>query len=124
MGYETKLIVAIQYKKEEKPNLSKPYYYEVVAQLNLAGMPNEFFVKGIFTKEVEVPVYTGDVEITEDKYGKKLCYCDDIKKVLRVLHACEGKEHYRRTELAINTLKSFDSSDWAYDNIVVINYGY
>ena len=35
---------------------------------------------------------------------------------------CETEEHYLRTELAINTLKSFTSKDW--EDVVVVHYGY
>lgn len=123
MGYETKLIVAIQYKRDEgKPVLPTPISYETVAELNLSGMPNEFFVEKIFDKPVEMPLFIRGEETTTDCYGKTICYCDDVKKVLSALYRCEGQEHYRRTELAINTLKSFTSPDW--ENIVVFNYGY
>lgn len=118
MGYESKLIIVQKWSFECKDSFG-----ETVAELNLSGMPNTFFpIDKTFENEVEAPVYMGDYgEITEDKYGKKLRYTT-VEKLLKILYACEAEEHYRRTEMAINLLKSFTTKDW--DNIVVIHYGY
>lgn len=118
MGYCSKLVVV---KKWSAPNTFS--IGETVLELNLAGMPNSFFpIEETFENEIEAPVlmYNSEQE-TEDKYGKKLRYTS-VEKLLKVLYKCESEEHYRRTELAINALKSFTSKDW--DDIVVVHYGY
>lgn len=118
MGYESKLIVVEKYSFDGATSFG-----ETVAELNLAGMPNSFFpIKKTFENEMNKPVYVGDWgEVTEDKYGDKLRYTS-VEKLLNVLYKCENEEHYRRTELAINTLKTFTSKYW--ENIVVVHYGY
>ena len=117
MGYESKLIVVVKWGVDCASSLG-----EIVAELNLSGMPNEFFpIEETFENEIEKPIYMASEEVMEDKYGKVLRYTS-VEKLLKVLYACEAKEHYRRTELAINTLKSFISKDW--ENIVVVHYGY
>lgn len=118
MGYESKLVVV---EKWCVPNTAS--MGETVLELNLARMPNEFFpIEKTFENEIEAPVFIGDFgSVTEDKYGKKLRYTS-VEKLLKVLYKCEAVEHYRRTELAINTLKSFTSRDW--NNIIVVHYGY
>ena len=118
MGYESKLIVV---EKWSAPNTIS--MGETVLELKLSGMPNEFFpIEKTFENEIEAPVDMGDFEsVTEDKYGKKLRYTS-VEKLLKVLYKCEAEEHYRRTEMAINTLKSFTSKDW--DDIIVVHFGY
>ena len=118
MGYESKLIVV---KKWSAPNTIS--MGETIAEVNLSGMPNAFFpIEETFENEIEAPVFMGNSELeTEDKYGKKLRYTS-VEKLLKVLYKCEAEEHYRRTELSINTLKSFTSRDW--DNVIVVHYGY
>ena len=118
MGYESKLVVV---EKWSAPNTIS--MGETVLELNLAGMPNAFYpINETFENEIEAPVFMGDFgSVTEDKYGKKLRYTS-VEKLLKVLYKCESEEHYRRTELAINTLKSFISKDW--DDVIVVHYGY
>lgn len=118
MGYESKLIVVNKYSFENARAIG-----ETVAELNLAEMGSSFFpIKKTFENEIEKPVYIGDWgEVTEDKYGDRLRYTT-AEKLLKVLYKCEVEEHYRRTELAINTLKTFLSKDW--ENIIIVHYGY
>ena len=100
---------------------------ETIAELKLAGMPNSFFpINETFENELEegkkIFMYDGEVgELDTDKYGKKLRYTTP-EKLLQILYKCEAEEHYRRTEMAINLLKSFTTKDW--DNIFVFHYGY
>jgi len=120
MGYESKLIVVKKFEFDASS------LGETIAELNLSGMPNEFFpIAEHFENEIEKPVFVGHgingMEISEDCYGKILRYTS-VEKVLKVLYACEAKEHYRRTEMAINFLKSFLSKEWG--EIVVVHYGY
>lgn len=117
MGYESKLVVVKKWGFDEASSLG-----ETICELNLCGMPNSFFpIETIFENEIEKPVFMNGDEVIEDKYGKKLRYTS-IEKLLKVLYKCESEEHYRRTELAINTLKTFLSNDW--EDIVVVHYGY
>ena len=118
MGYESKLIVV---EKWSAPNTFS--MGDTIAEIKLSKMSNSFFpIEETFENEIESPVFMGDSEsVTEDRYGKKLRYTS-VEKLLKVLYKCESEEHYRRTELAINTLKSFTSKDW--DDIVVVHYGY
>ena len=121
MGYESKLIIVRKYS-----SLDTNSFGETIAEINLSGMPNEFFpINQTFENEIEEPVFVGlginGMEISEDCYGKKLRYTS-VEKLLKVLYTCEAKEHYRRTEMAINFLKSFLSKDW--DDVVVVHYGY
>ena len=118
MGYETKLIVVNKWES------STDSFGETIAILNLCGMPNAFFAEDVFTKDIgDKYLYLDGKEVVEDKYGKKLTYAS-VEDVLKVLYKCEAEEHYRRTEIAINTLKTFTTTDWAGDKIVVVNYGY
>lgn len=118
MGYESKLVVVQKWNAEGVSSLG-----ETIAEINLCGMPNAFFpIEETFENEIEAPVFMGNSELeTKDKYGKKLRYTS-VEKLLKVLYACEAEEHYRRTELAINTLKSFQSKDWG--EIAVVHFGY
>ena len=118
MGYESKLIVVEKWSVEGTSSFG-----DTIAVIKLSGMPNSFFpIEETFENEIEAPVFMGDSEMeTEDKYGKKLRYTS-VEKLLKVLYKCEAEEHYRRTELAINTLKTFTSKDW--NDIVVVHYGY
>ena len=65
--------------------------------------------------------FINETEVTEDKYGKKLRYTS-VEKLLKVLYKYEIEEHYQRTEMTINLLKSFTTND--REDIVVIHYGY
>lgn len=118
MGYESKLIIVEKWNTPNNFSLG-----ETIAEIKLSGMPNSFFpIEETFENEIEAPVlmYNSELE-TEDKYGKKLRYTS-VEKLLKVLYKCEAEEHYRRTELAINTLKTFTSKDWS--DIAVVHYGY
>ena len=118
MGYESKLVVVQKWSFEDASTFG-----ETIAELNLAGMSNAFFpIKKTFENESEKAIYMGDYgEVIEDKYGEKLRYTS-VEKLLKVLYQCESEEHYRRTEMAINLLKSFTTKDW--DNIFIFHYGY
>lgn len=118
MGYESKLVVVEKWSFEDASTFG-----ETIAELNLARMPNTFFpIKQTFENESEKAIYMGDYgEVSEDKYGEKLRYTS-VEKLLKVLYKCEAEEHYRRTEMAINLLKSFTTNDW--EDIVVFHYGY
>lgn len=122
MGYESKLIIV------EKWQSDMSSLGETIAELDLAGMPNTFFpINKTFEYEVEKPVYVGrgfngSEEVIEDCYGKKLRYTT-VGKLLKVLYACEAEEHYRRTEMAINILKTFENTNNYWDNVVVVHYG-
>ena len=122
MGYESKLVVVRKWSFEDVSSFG-----ETIAELKLAGMPNSFFpINETFENELEegkkIFMYDGEVgELDTDKYGKKLRYTTP-EKLLQILYKCEAEEHYRRTEMAINLLKSFTTKDW--DNIFVFHYGY
>lgn len=117
MGYESKLIVVEKWNEPNDFSIGK-----TIAEVNLCVMPNSFFpIEETFENEIEAPVFMGTSVEAEDKYGKKLRYTS-VEKLLKVLYKCEAEEHYRRTEMAINTLKTFTSKDW--HNIVVVHYGY
>lgn len=116
MDYESKLIIV------EKWTIETDNFGQSIAQLDLSGMPNDFFpIEETFENEIPKPIFFNGREIIEDYYGKILRYTD-VDKLLRVLYKCESKEHYRRTEMAINLLKSFTTSDW--NDIAVVHYGY
>ena len=122
MGYESKLIVV------EKWDGDYSTFGDTIAELNLLGMPDSFFpIEQTFECEVEKPVFVGHgtngIEISEDCYGKKLRYTT-VGKLLKVLYKCESEEHYRRTEMAINLLKTFQNANNYWDNVVVVHYGY
>ena len=119
MGYESKLVVVKKWGHD-----SGDSFGETIAELNLCGMPDSFFpISETFENEIESNkyIYMNDDEVSDDKYGELLHYTT-VEKLLKVLYKCEAEEHYRRTEMAINLLKSFTTSDW--DNIVVFHYGY
>ena len=122
MGYESKLVVVKKWSHESES------FGETIAELNLSGMPNSFFpINETFENELEegkkIFMYDGEVgELDTDKYGKRIRYTTP-EKLIQVLHKCEGEEHYRRTEMAINLLRSFvRNPDW--EDIVVFHYGY
>ena len=117
MGYESKLVVVQKWSFENAGSLG-----DTIAEIKLSKMPNTFFpINETFENEVEAPVYMNGKEEIDDCYGEKLRYTS-VEKLLKVLYKCESEEHYRRTEMAINMLKSFTTNDW--DNIVVVHYGY
>lgn len=122
MGYESKLVVVKKWNYD-----SVDSFGETIAELNLCGMPNSFFpIEETFENEIEEGKYIfmndGENEtVNEDRYGKKIRYTT-VEKLLKILYKCEAEEHYRRTQMAINLLKSFITSDW--DNIVIFHYGY
>ena len=118
MGYESKLVVVQKWSFQDTDSLG-----ETIAELNLSKMGNDFFpINETFENEMNGKyIYLDGEEVTEDKYGDKLRYTS-VEKLLKVLYKCESNEHYRRTELAINTLKTFLSKDWG--EIVVVHYGY
>lgn len=117
MGYESKLVVVEKYDVD-----GACYFGKIIAELNLCGMPNEFFpIEETFENEISKPIFLDGKETIKDCYGEKLRYAG-VDKVLRVLYKCESREHYRRTEMAINLLKSFTTSDWT--DIAVVHYGY
>ena len=116
MSYESKLIIVERWNFEGASSFG-----ETIAELNLSGMPNDFFpIEKTFEKEIECPIYMNGELVNKDKYDKVLRYTS-VEKLLKVLYKCEAKEHYRRTELAINALKSFQK-DWY--NIAIVHYGY
>lgn len=123
MGYESKLVVVQKWNFD-----SGDSFGETIAELNLCGMPNSFFpINETFENELEEgkKIYMNDGEVSEvdeDKYGERLRYTTP-EKLLKVLYKCESEEYYRRTEMAINLLKSFVRND-AWDNIFVFHYGY
>ena len=122
MGYESKLVVVKKWNYD-----SGDSFGETIAELNLCGIPNSFFpIEETFENEIEEGKYIfmndGENEtVNEDRYGKKIRYTT-VEKLLKILYKCEAEEHYRRTEMTINLLKSFITSDW--DNIVIFHYGY
>ena len=117
MGYESKLIIVEKWSFKGASSLG-----ETIAELNLSKMGKDFFpIDETFEMEVDKPIYLNGEEITEDKYGEKL-RCTSVEKLLKVLYRCESECHYRRTELAINTLKTFQSKGW--EDVVVVHYGY
>lgn len=117
MGYESKLVVVKKWNFDDGDSFG-----ETIAELNLSGMPNSFFpINETFENESEKSIYMCDGYVIEDKYGEKLRYTS-VEKLLQTLYKCEAEEHYRRTEMAINLLKSFTTKDW--DNIFVFHYGY
>ena len=123
MGYESKLVVVKKWSHE-----STSSFGETIAELNLSRMPNSFFpINETFENELEegkkIFMNDGEVgEVDEDKYGDRIRYTTP-EKLLKVLYKCEGEEHYRRTEKAINLLRSFvRNPDW--DDVVVFHYGY
>lgn len=120
MGYESKLIVVNQFEGSD-------IFGDIIAEINLSGMPNEFFVDDVFDKKLQGGLFivrNGEA-VNKDAYGKPLKYSTSVENVLKVLYKCEAKEHYRRTKLAIDTLECFSrSSDWASDKIAIIHYGY
>jgi hypothetical protein len=119
MGYESKLVVVKKWSYE-----SSDSFGETIAELNLSCMPNSFFpINETFENELEEgkKIFVYDSE-DADRYGYRLRYTTP-EKLLKVLHKCEGEEHYRRTEMAINFLRSFvRNPDW--EDIVVFHYGY
>ena len=119
MGYESKLVVVKKWNFD-----STDSFGETIAELNLCGMPNSFFpVSETFENEIEEGkyIYMNNEEVSDDKYGEKIRYTS-VEKLLKVLYKCEAEEHYRRTEMAINLLKSFTTNDW--EDVVVFHYGY
>lgn len=117
MGYESKLIVVQKWSFDDASSFG-----DTIAELNLSKMGNSFFpIDETFENEIEKPIYLNGREVIEDCYGKKLHYTS-VEKLLKVLYKCEAEEHYRRTELAINALKTFLSKDW--NDVVVVHYGY
>lgn len=119
MGYESKLVVVKKWNYD-----SGDSFGETIAELNLCGMPNTFFpISETFENEIEPNkyIFMNNEEVSDDKYGEKIRYTS-VEKLLKVLYKCEAEEHYRRTEMAINLLKTFTSGDW--DNIVVFHFGY
>ena len=122
MGYESKLIVVKKWNFETIESFG-----ETIAEINLSKMPNSFFpINETFENELEegkkIFMYDGENEVLdEDRYGDKIRYTTP-EKLLKVLYKCESEEHYRRTEMAINLLKSFTTEDW--DGIFVFHYGY
>ena len=119
MGYESKLVVVKKWNFD-----STDSFGETIAELNLCRMPNTFFpISETFENEIEPNkyIFMNDEEVSDDKYGEKIRYTS-VEKLLKVLYKCEAEEHYRRTEMAINLLKSFTTNDW--ENVVVFHYGY
>lgn len=119
MGYESKLVVVKKWSCD-----SGDSFGETIAEINLCGMPDSFFpISETFENELKGKqyIYLDGETATEDKYGELLRFTT-VRKLLNVLYKCEAEGHYRRTEIAINLLKSFTSDDW--DNIVVFHYGY
>lgn len=120
MGYESKLVVVEKWSYDT----SIDSFGEIIAELNLCGMPNSFFpIEETFENELEEKkyIYLNGETVTEDKYGQTLRFTT-VRKLLNVLYKCEAEEHYRRTEMAINLLKSFTTDDW--EDIVVFHYDY
>ena len=119
MGYESKLVVVKKWNFTDAESFG-----ETIAELNLCKMPNSFFpIEETFENELEPDKYiylNGEI-VTDDKYGQTLRFTT-VRKLLNVLYKCEAEEHYRRTEMAINLLKSFTTDDW--EDIVVFHYGY
>lgn len=119
MGYESKLVVVKKWNFEDAESFG-----ETIAELNLCRMPNSFFpIADTFENELESGkyIYLNGETASDDKYGEVLRYTT-VRKLLNVLYKCEAEEHYRRTEMAINLLKSFTTNDW--EDIVVFHYGY
>ncbi len=120
MGYESKLVVV----KKWSYDTSIDSFGETIATLNLCGMPDSFFpIAETFENELgeNKYIYLDGETVSDDKYGEVLRYTS-VRKLLKVLYKCETEEHYRRTEMAINLLKSFTTDDW--EDIVVFHYGY
>lgn len=119
MGYESKLVVARPF---EGPD-GKVTGYDTIAVINLGAMQNAFFaIEETFPNELETEIFLEGSYKIEDCYGEHLRY-GNVRSVLRTLHACEAQCHYRRSDMAINLLKSFTTSEWD-DDIMVIHYGY
>lgn len=119
MGYESKLVVVKKWNYD-----SIDSFGETIAELNLCKMPDTFFpINETFENEIEPNkyIFMNDSEVSDDKYGEKIRYTS-VEKLLKVLYKCEAEEYYRRTEMAINLLKSFTTNDW--ENVVVFHYGY
>lgn len=127
MGYESKLIVVNKWCSDDRNPFAEPVkesFGETIAVLDLCGMPDSFFpINETFENEIEENRYLflDGKEVSKDCYGKLVRYTS-VEKLLKVLYKCESEEHYRRTEMAINLLKTFTSGDW--DNIVVFHFGY
>lgn len=119
MGYESKLIVARPFHGSDE----KVTGYEVIAIMDLGSMQNAFFpIKETFPNELETELHLDGSYKIEDCYGEHLRY-GSVRSILKTLHACETQCHYRRSDMAINLLKSFTTSEWD-DDIIIIHYGY
>ena len=120
MGYESKLVIVRKWNFDAGDSFG-----ETIAELNLCEMPNSFFpINETFENELEEgkKIFMASKEVDTDCYGYRVRYTTP-EKLLEVLHKCEAEEHYRRTGMAINLLKSFEEDDNWYD-IFVFHYGY
>ena len=117
MGYESKVIIARKY------GTKKYACTEIIAQINLCGMPNGF--DELFTKEYPNGYYVLETaeKITTDKYDAPVTYAK-LDTVLKWALDNALEARYRRMDLLIATLTSVRQG-WGNDkDLIVIHYGY
>ena len=117
MGYEHKVFIARKYGNK------KGFHPEVIAELNLCGMPFDFM--DVFDKTWEYGIWQRESQeaIYHDMYDAPLMYAK-LDKVLRWALDNARKAQYRRLDMLIATLTAVRQG-WGNDkDLIVIHYGY
>ena len=118
MGYESKVIIARKFNREQNDVL------DILAELELSGMPVGFL--NLFVTEWKTGYYdtASNTTIVKDKYGATVKYAT-FNKVYKWCLNNALLERYRRVDLLTAVLNSIRIG-WADDigQIIVIHYGY
>ncbi len=141
MGYESKLYFVKDYgfgsatskfgindsdtiATLDMSKMGKGYYQSVDKFLNLFDTETPFSLSVLDTNETGE--YECMVDVIEDKYGTRLCYCKDKAKLLRaankILKEIEplGEKVYDRFYIMRDMIKAFVDKDDVY----IVHYGY
>lgn len=122
MGYESRLYVVDKITISSFKNEFPGYIcVDKIAKFDLGKMAIGF--TDIFTTDAEFSLYEEDLDCTTDKYGERIKYTD-IQSVINWMGTAEKVEHYRRIPPVLSFLKSLQEESTAWENLIVIHYGY
>lgn len=129
MGYESKFFAVKEYQFPTEGL----HHSEIIATLDMCKMGDDPEIAeflDLFDTETTFSIYMGDcdpetgeevmMDVSEDKYGDRLCYLTEKKKAIALIKSVMDREDYWRFNLLLEFLRMFAK----YDSVYIVHYGY